>query len=114
MKTEKLSGLIENAYGAKLDTPVKYDGNFEAYESGQEVRAANDMPSDDEVVSFRNSQRRAAARQRLMQEALDAAGIKKPTLENSAELRYKNIFDALKAAGKSDSEADAIAKAALQ
>lgn len=114
MKTEKLSGVIENAYGNKLSTPVNYEGEFQAYENGQEVRAANDMPSDDEVVSFRNQQRRAAARQALMQAALDKAGIKKPTLENSPELRYKNIFDALKAAGKSDSEADAIAKAALQ
>ena len=114
MKTEKLSGIIENAYGKKLDKPIPYEGEFQAYEQAQEVRAANDMPSDDEVVSFRNQQKRAATRQRLMQEALDKAGIQKPTLENSAELRYKNIYDALIAAGKSTSEAEAIAKAALQ
>lgn len=114
MKQEKLSGVIENAYGKKLDTPIKYEGSFEAFENGPELRAANEMPSDDEAVSFRNQQRRAAARQRLMQEALDKAGITKPTLENSAELRYKNIYDALVAAGKSEQEADAIAKAALQ
>lgn len=114
MKTEVLEGTIENAYGKKLDTPVNYKGEFQAYETAQEVRTANDMPSDDEVVSFRNQQKRAATRQKLMQDALDKAGIKKPTLENSPELRYKSIFDALVASGKSTTEADAIAKAALQ
>jgi hypothetical protein len=114
MKIEKLSGTMENAYGNKLDTPINYEGEFQAYETKAEIVSANDMLSDDEVVAARNSQRRAAARQRLMQAALDAAGIKKPTLETSAELRYKNIYDALVAAGKSASEAESIAKAALQ
>ncbi len=113
MKTEKLTGTIESAYGKKLDKPVNYEGTFEAYENVGEVRSANDMPSDDEVVSFRNTQKRNNTRQRLMQEALDKAGIVKPTLENSEELRYKNIYDALIAAGKSVTEAESIAKAAL-
>ena len=114
MKFEKLSGVMESAYGKKLDKPVSYDGGFDAFENYPEVVAANELPTNDEVVSFRNQQRRAAARQRLMQEALDKAGIVKPTLENSAELRYKSIYDALIAAGKSATEAEAIAKAALQ
>lgn len=114
MKAEKLEGVMESAYGAKLETAIKYAGEFQAYETHAEIVAANDLPSHDEVVSFRNQQRRAAARQRLMTEALDAAGIKKPTLENSADLRYKSIYDALIAAGKSATEAEAIAKAALQ
>lgn len=113
MKTESLKGTIESAYGSKLPSPVNYEGTFEAYETASEVRAANDMPSDDEVVSFRNTQRRNNQRQKLMQEALDKAGIVKPTLENSEELRYKNIYDALIAAGKSETEAETIAKAAL-
>jgi hypothetical protein len=37
----------------------------------------------------------------------------KPTLETSADLRFKTIYDALKAAGKSDEEARATATAAL-
>ncbi len=113
MKTETLTGTIESAYGKKLDAPVKYSGTFEAYENVGEVRSASDMPSDDEVVSFRNTQKRNNTRQRLMQEALDKAGIVKPTFENSEELRYKNIYDALIAAGKSVTEAETIARAAL-
>lgn len=114
MKQETLEGVIESAYGSKLAKPVDYKGVFDAYENHAEIVAANDLPSHDEVVSFRNQQRRAAARQRLMQVALDAAGVQKPTLENSPDLRYKSIYDALIASGKSASEAEAIAKAALQ
>ena len=114
MKAEKLEGVIESAYGSKLAKPVNYTGEFQAYETHAEIVTANDLPSHDEVVSFRNQQRRAAARQRLMQDALDKAGIAKPTLENSPEMRYKSIYDALVAAGKSATEAEAIAKAALQ
>jgi hypothetical protein len=113
MKTEKLTGTMETAYGKKLDTPIKYEGTFEAYENVGEVKAANDMPSDDEVVSFRNTQKRNNQRQKLMQEALDNAGIKKPTLENSEELRIKNIVDSLVAKGKSVEEATATALAIL-
>lgn len=118
MKTEKLDGVMESAYGKKLDTPIKYSGSFEAYENKPEVVAANDLPSDDEVVSFRNTQRRNAARQKFMQAALDAAGIAKPTLETSEELRIKAIVDSLTAlpvdkGGKTVEEATVIAKAAL-
>lgn len=113
MKTETLAGTIESAYGSKLPKSVSYSGSFEAYENVGEVKSANDMPSDDEVVSFRNTQRRNNRRQKLMQDALDAAGIVRPTLETSEELRYKTIYDALLAAGKSPEEAANTAKAAL-
>ncbi len=104
---------MESAYGKKLPTPVNYTGTFESYENVGEIRSANDWPSDDEVVSFRNTQKRNNARQKFMQEALDKAGVVKPTLENSEELRVKNIVDSLVASGKSVEEATAIARAAL-
>src|SRR5262249_6554957 len=127
MKTETLSGVIESAFGAKLPEPVKYSGSFDAYEKVDEVKSANDMPSDDEVVSFRNTQKRNNKRQQLMSDALESAakaftaanGDKvtnpyvKPTLESSADLRYKTIYDALIAAGKSPEEAKNTAEAAL-
>lgn len=127
MKTEKVDGDIKTFSGAALPAPLTYEGTFEAYETHAEVVAAKDEPSHDEVVAFRNTQRRNNKRQALMSEALEAAskaylaagGDKdknpyvKPTLETSADLRYKTIFDALKAAGKSDEEAANTAKAAL-
>lgn len=123
MKTEKLEGTIESAFGSKLPQALSYAGSFEAYENSSEVRAANDMPSDDEVVSFRNTQRRNNKRQALMTDALEAAAkawtgtgtnpYVKPTLETSEDLRFKVIYDALIAAGKSAEEATNTAKAAL-
>lgn len=113
MKTEKISGTMEKAYGSALAQPIPYEGTFEVYETSQEVRSANDMPSDEEVVNIRNQQRRNNARQKFMQAALDAAGIKKPTLDTSLELRIKNIVDSLVANGKSKEKALEIAYAAL-
>lgn len=113
MKTETISGKMEKAYGQDLATPINYEGTFTTYENSDEVKSANDMPNDDEVVNFRNQQRRNNARQKFMQEALDKAGIKKPTLETSEELRIKNIVDSLVAAGKSPEQALEIAKMAL-
>jgi hypothetical protein len=113
MKTEKISGTMEKAYGSNLPTPIPYEGTFETYETVSEVRSANDMPNDEEVVTIRNQQRRNNARQKFMQAALDAAGVKKPTLDTSLELRVKNIVDSLVANGKSKEKALEIAFAAL-
>lgn len=113
MKTEKISGTMEKAYGSNLPSAIPYEGTFETYETVSEVRSANDMPNDEEVVTIRNQQRRNNARQKFMQAALDAAGVKKPTLDTSLELRVKNIVDSLVANGKSREKALEIAFAAL-
>lgn len=113
MKPETIKGTMEKAYGSALPKPIPYEGTFDVYENVQEVRSANDMPNDEEVVTIRNQQRRNNARQKFMQAALDAADIKKPTLESSVELRLKNIVDSLVANGKSREKALEIAYAAL-
>lgn len=127
MKIETLSGSIETQFGAKLPQVLEYSGPVEVYETFAELVAAKDEPSNDEIVAFRNTQRKNNRRQGLMQESLEAAskafleagGDKdknpyvKPTLETSPALRYKVIYDALIAAKKSHEEADATAKAAL-
>jgi hypothetical protein len=113
MKTETISGTMEKAYGQALPSPITYSGSFEVYENSQEVKSANDMPNDEEVVNFRNQQRRNNARQKFMQDALDKAGVVKPTLETSEELRIKNIVDSLVATGKTPEKAREIALMAL-
>lgn len=95
MKTEKFSGSIENAYGKPLPSPVNFEGNYEAYESIDEIRSANDFPSNDDVVDFVNNKRKASARQKAMQSALDAAGYEKPTLETDEDLQVATIVKAL-------------------
>src|SRR5215510_5768378 len=95
MKTETFAGSIENAYGKPLPKPVAFEGNFEAYENIDEIRAANDFPSNDDVVDFVNNKRKASARQKSMQAALDAAGYEKPTLETDEDLQIATIVKAL-------------------
>jgi hypothetical protein len=73
------------------------------------VNEKNEYPKDSEIVTFVNARRKASARQKAMQAAVDAAGIVKPTLENDAQLRLKNIAKSLVAGGKSEAEAREIA-----
>lgn len=78
MKTETYSGEVNSAYGNTLPKGIKFSGSFDAYESHDEVVAAKDELTNDEVVDFRNAQRKNNARQKSMTEALTAAGITKP------------------------------------
>lgn len=112
MKNEKLAGTIENAYGKALKTPVRYEGPVSLYETPDEVRTANDWPSNDEIVSYVNANRKANERQKLMKSALDAAGIQKPTLEDPSE-QFKQMVKILTTAGKDEATARNIAKATL-
>ncbi len=112
MKTETLKGTIETSYGKTLPTPVEYEGTLDIYQTPEEVRAANDWPSNDEIVSLVNQKRTAAARAKFMKSALDAAGIEKPTLKDPEE-QFKTLVKVFEATGKSNAEAKAIANASL-
>lgn len=112
MKSEKFSGTMESAYGKVLPSKLTFSGTYDAYENIQEVRDAKDEPSDDEVVNFVNSKRKAAARQKSMNDALEAAGIQKPTLEDP-QVQLATIIKALRAAGRSEAEATALAESTL-
>jgi hypothetical protein len=89
-----------NAYGNKLDSPLSYEGNYNAFENIGEVRASNAYPSDGEVVKFLNAKSKAKARAAAMTAALDAIGIVKPTLENDEQLRLKEMFKVLMSSKK--------------
>ena len=112
MKTEKFSGTMESAYGKTLPTKLTFSGTFQAFESLDEVTSANEQPSNDELVAFVNSKRKAAARQKSMNEALTAAGIEKPTLEDP-QVQLATIIKALVASGRSEDEATALAETTL-
>ena len=112
MKQETLSGTMENAYGKPLKTAVKYSGPVDLYETPEEVKSANDWPSNDEIVKSVNEARKANQRQKLMKSALDAAGIQKPTLEDP-EVQFSSMLKILIAAGKDEATAKQIANATL-
>ena len=113
MKSEKFSGVMENAYGKKLDTAISFEGTYDALETYSEAKEKNELPTEQEVVDFLNTKRKANARQKSMQAALDAAGIIKPTLENDDQLRLKKMYDVLIANGSSPDEARTTAATVL-
>lgn len=112
MKTETYKGTIESAYGSPLATALRFEGSFEAYADFDEMVTAQDGLSRDEQVAAVNNKRKANARQKSMQAALDAAGISKPTLEDP-QVQLKTIIKALVASGRSDAEATQIAESTL-
>jgi hypothetical protein len=113
MKDVTFTATTETAYGKPLPTPIKYSGSYKAFETITEVRNVGEFPSDDEVVTFVNNKRKAAARQKSLTAALEAAGYEKPTLENDPQLQLKTLYKVYIAAGKSDDEARALASSTL-
>jgi len=112
MKTEKFSGKMESAYGKVLPTPIPFSGSFEALENIDEVKTANEVPDDKEVVAWANGKRKASERQKAMNAALEAAGISKPTLEDP-QVQLLQIIKALRASGRSEEDAIALAETTL-
>jgi hypothetical protein len=100
MKTLTFTAVAEKAYGKTLATEIPYEGSFTAYENINEVRSANDMPSDATVIKWRNQERKSKARQASLTAALDAAGIVKPTIENDEQLRLRDMFKVLMSSKK--------------
>lgn len=114
MKNETFEATAESGRGQKLDTPLKYQGEYSVYTSPDEIRQQNDWPSDNEILEYRNTQRKLAARNKALNAALDAAGIVKPTIENSENLRLNGMVKILMASGMSQDEATDTAKATLK
>ena len=112
MKTEKFSGKMENAFGKVLPSAISFAGEFQAFENVEEVRSANEYPSDSDVVAWANAKRKASERQKSMNAALEAAGIAKPTLEDP-QVQLATIIKALRASGRSEDEAITLAETTL-
>lgn len=97
MKVEKFSGTVESAYGKVLATPVKFSGEYNAFENFDELKTANEIPSNDDIVNFVNAKRKASARATATTEALTAAGIQKPDPNTPEAIKSRMIADAMKA-----------------
>ena len=123
-KTVKFDGAMANAYGTALKDATYKDG-FSPVEqiafrgTFEEVLNFEDIPKDEkldekDILKVVNDARKANARQKAMQDALDNAGVVKPTLESSPELQLRNMVKSLVASGKYTEEtATQFAKAAL-
>lgn len=122
MKTEKFNGEIRNAYAQplsfypqfkdKANAAIAFNGEYTSYESPEEVPDEEKLTAD-EILDVINNKRKANARQKSMQAAIDAAGIVKPTLEDSPDLQLSQMVKVFVARGKSVEVATQLAKAAL-
>lgn len=112
MKTETFKGTVESAYGNVLPSAIKFNGSYEAYESIDEATKANDLLSNDEMLTVINNKRKANARAKATTEALTSAGISKPTLEDP-QVQLKSMIKILVMSGKTEDAAKQIAESAL-
>jgi len=108
MKTETFKGEVANAYGEALAKPISFSGSFEAYESYEEMSSKNDVPSNDDVLQFRNNQLKANARSKATNAALEAAGISKPDPNSPEVLRKGMITNLMKRKGYDEATATQI------
>jgi hypothetical protein len=105
MKKLTVKGKTEQAYGKKLTdlllkdgtqntvSSLNFEGVYDAYETYQEIADANDLPSNDEILKFRNATRKTNERSKALKLALDNAGIVEPTLENDDQVKLKTMYD---------------------
>lgn len=105
LKVESDHGRATTAFGDKLKTPIEYDFDYDQYLDADHVREFNDWPSDEDILKFVNDGRKANARSKANAAAIEAAGIKKPTLEDSPKMRYMRVYSALVANGESEADA---------
>lgn len=113
MKTVTFKATTETAYGKPLSEPIPYEGTYQAFTSLQEVRDVGEYPSNDEIVTMVNNKRKAAARSKALNAALEAAGYEKPTMENDVTLQLKTLYKVYIAAKKPHDEARALAASTL-
>lgn len=111
-KTETFKGTIETAYGDKLATPLAFSGEYEHLTSVDEIPADEKLSTDD-ILAVVNNKRKANARQAAMNAVLSENNIQKPTLENNPQLQLRTMIKTLRAAGRSEAEATALAENVL-
>ncbi len=111
MKNVTKRATVATAYGQTLAEPLEFSFSYEELTKGDEI-PANEMPDAEDIRSYVNQKRSAAARASAQNEALNAAGIKKPTLEDPA-VQLATMIKVLVAAGNDEVTATTIAKSAL-
>ena len=111
MKEINKSARVETAYGNTLAEPITFSYTYAELQKGDEIPAA-EMPDADDIRSFVNQKRNAKARSAAQNEALSAAGIQKPTLEDP-EVQLKTMVKVLVAAGNTEEVAEQQARTML-
>lgn len=110
MRTETFEGTISSFYGVAVNPPLSFKGSYDHLENLTEVPAGERLTPDEELAVI-NNKRKASKRQAEMQAVCDAAGLKKPTLEDAA-VQIREMSKVLLAAKKADTQeaAEALAR----
>jgi hypothetical protein len=123
--TEVFSGKIENAHkralssykdadGNPLPAMVPYETEFQKFGDIEDVKAANEMPSEQDMVDTANEKRKAAARAKKISETLTALGVVKPNAENDPQERLRRTYDLLLKNGETPAAAREIASTIMK
>lgn len=94
-----------------LPKPIKFSYDFEKLVKGDEI-PADEVPDSDDILTYVNTKRNSAARAKAQAEALTAAGIQKPTLEDP-DFRLRQMIKILVANNMDEETAEKSARAAL-
>lgn len=113
MKAEKFEGTISSFWDQKIEPTLNFAGEYQAFESTEEMRKLGEYPNESAILKMVNDKRKASARQSEMVKVVTEAGYIKPTLENSVQLQLKSLIKVYVAAGKSEEEAQQIAETTL-
>jgi hypothetical protein len=111
MKSVTKTATVTTAFGIPLSEPVEFAYEYQELQKGDEI-PARETPDEEDIRALVNSKRNAGARSKAQAESLKAAGISAPTLED-ADFRLRQMVKVLVAAGRSETEAEQVAKAAL-
>lgn len=85
----------KRAYNKDLETPVKFSFTWKIFQTEEEMVAAGAQMSLKQQLKAVNAAAKQTARQASLTEALTAAGIVRPTIENDDQLRLKNMYTVL-------------------
>lgn len=102
---------VKTANGQPLPKPIKFPYEFEKLLKGDTI-PADEVPDDDDILTYVNTKRNSAARAKAQAEALAAAGIAKPTLEDP-DFRLRQMIKILVANNMDEETAEKSARAAL-
>jgi len=102
---------VKTFNGAPLPKPIKFPYEFEKLLKGDTI-PADEVPDADDLLTYVNTKRNSAARAKAQNEALTAAGIQKPTLEDP-DFRLRQMIKILEANGMDSETAEKSARVAL-
>ncbi len=114
MKELSKTTSTTRAYNKNLPSPIPFSFKWRIFETDEEMVNAGAQMSLKQQRQAVNAAAKQTARQAALTEALTAAGIERPTIENDDQLRLKNMYTVLMSSKKySEEEARELAASTL-